>query len=199
MESCHSLPGCEWWSYNEYDGDCVFTKDCDVVDINCEGCHYGQKNCGGISEYTVIIPLINLLLLSLTAGPCGGTLDASVPGTITSPGYPRSYGSHIGCDWTFTASEGSIVMVDFKDIDIGISEYDNCDEDDGIFVHDGPTNSSELIKMICHSDGPTEVVKSTGNQMFIRFLVSYAGSNRGFLADYSEGESVKKGHICISI
>uniref|UniRef100_A0A8C9R6C5 Neuropilin 2 n=1 Tax=Scleropages formosus TaxID=113540 RepID=A0A8C9R6C5_SCLFO len=55
-----------------------------------------------------------LFLVSLTSGlhanevpHCGGQLDASVAGYITSPGYPHEYPPHQSCQWVITAPEPS--------------------------------------------------------------------------------------------
>lgn len=38
---------------------------------------------------------------------CGGVLDASEAGYITSPGYPLEYPPHQNCHWIITAPEPS--------------------------------------------------------------------------------------------
>lgn len=40
-------------------------------------------------------------------GGCGGQLDASDAGYITSPGYPLEYPAHQNCLWVITAPEPS--------------------------------------------------------------------------------------------
>uniref|UniRef100_A0A3B4BCT9 CUB domain-containing protein n=1 Tax=Periophthalmus magnuspinnatus TaxID=409849 RepID=A0A3B4BCT9_9GOBI len=37
--------------------------------------------------------------------PCGGYLDASQAGYITTPGYPLEYPPHQNCRWVITAPE----------------------------------------------------------------------------------------------
>lgn len=44
---------------------------------------------------------------SLSGEVCGGTLDASDAGYITSPGYPLEYPPHQNCQWVITAPEPS--------------------------------------------------------------------------------------------
>ncbi|TRY66025.1 hypothetical protein DNTS_014111 [Danionella cerebrum] len=41
------------------------------------------------------------------AEPCGGHLDASDAGYITTPGYPLEYPPHQNCRWVITAPEQS--------------------------------------------------------------------------------------------
>lgn len=38
---------------------------------------------------------------------CGGALDASSAGYITSPGYPLEYPPYLNCHWIITAPEPS--------------------------------------------------------------------------------------------
>lgn len=43
----------------------------------------------------------------LASEPCGGYLDASDAGYITTPGYPLEYPPHQNCRWVITAPEPS--------------------------------------------------------------------------------------------
>lgn len=52
-------------------------------------------------------PFCLLPSVSITAAECGGVLDASEAGYITSPGYPLEYPPHQNCHWIITAPEPS--------------------------------------------------------------------------------------------
>ena len=44
---------------------------------------------------------------------CGGDIDVSVAGVLTSPNYPDIYDNYLRCEWTLTAPEGSRVSLTF--------------------------------------------------------------------------------------
>ncbi|TRY58846.1 hypothetical protein DNTS_021371, partial [Danionella cerebrum] len=50
---------------------------------------------------------LKLISLALDSQPCGGHLDASDAGYITTPGYPLEYPPHQNCRWVITAPEQS--------------------------------------------------------------------------------------------
>ncbi|KAG5283045.1 hypothetical protein AALO_G00037690 [Alosa alosa] len=51
---------------------------------------------------------------------CGGQLDASDPGYITTPGYPLEYPPHQDCRWVITAPEPSQrIVLNFFPLELG--------------------------------------------------------------------------------
>uniref|UniRef100_A0A8C2KQ28 Neuropilin 2b n=1 Tax=Cyprinus carpio TaxID=7962 RepID=A0A8C2KQ28_CYPCA len=61
----------------------LFTKLCGSLLVLCVALVYGEEE------------------------PCGGHLDASDAGYITTPGYPLEYPPHQNCRWVITAPEPS--------------------------------------------------------------------------------------------
>ena len=60
------------------------------------------------NELPLTLPLSPLWPPSLPdSEPCGGVLDASDAGYITTPGYPLEYPPHQSCRWVITAPEPS--------------------------------------------------------------------------------------------
>ena len=46
LNLCKGNSDCVWWNYDDLDNTCILSSECFFVDSNCEGCIYGQQNCG---------------------------------------------------------------------------------------------------------------------------------------------------------
>lgn len=66
-------------------------------------------NCCSCNSLIHSLPLISPFPCFPAAAPtpCGGVLDASSAGYITSPGYPLEYPPYLNCHWIITAPEPS--------------------------------------------------------------------------------------------
>jgi cubilin len=62
-----------------------------------------------------------------TSTGCGGVLS-SPSGSLTSPGYPSTYGRNAECFWRIEVSQGSKVLFAFSDMDME-SQMQTCNYD----------------------------------------------------------------------
>ena len=62
-----------------------------------------------------------------TSTGCGGVLS-SPSGSLTSPGYPSTYGRNAECFWRIEVSQGSKVLFAFSDMDME-SQMQSCNYD----------------------------------------------------------------------
>ncbi|KAL1022354.1 hypothetical protein UPYG_G00025560 [Umbra pygmaea] len=124
-----------------------------------------------------------LLIICLTPGVCGddgelcgGTLDASDAGYITSPGYPLEYPPHQNCQWVITAPEPSqrIVLnfnptLNWRDLTAGMTLLRSVMEFVSDYAHQGAGFSLryEIFKTgseLCFRNfsSPSGVIESPG-------------------------------------
>ncbi|KAL4609050.1 neuropilin-2-like isoform X1 [Arapaima gigas] len=129
-----------------------------------------------------------LFLVSLSAGlranevpQCGGQLDASIPGYITSPGYPNEYPPHQSCQWVITAPEPSQRIVLNFNPHFEMEKLD-C-RYDFIEIHDGNSESADLLGRHCSNIAPPPII-SSGPVLFIKFVSDYAHQGAGFSLRY---------------
>lgn len=59
-----------------------------------------------------------------TSTGCGGVLDNSPRGSITSPNYPQPYGESAQCEWRISVNAGSTIQLVFTDLDM--EEHSTC-------------------------------------------------------------------------
>lgn len=133
---------------------------------------------------------VGLLLAVLTCtargderdvGGCGGTLDASDPGYITSPGYPLEYPPHQSCQWLVTAPEPNQRIVLNFNPHFEIERLD-C-KYDYIEIRDGSSESADLVGKHCSNIAPPAII-SSGPALHIKFVSDYAHQGAGFSLRY---------------
>ncbi|XP_018580863.1 neuropilin-2-like isoform X1 [Scleropages formosus] len=129
-----------------------------------------------------------LFLVSLTSGlhanevpHCGGQLDASVAGYITSPGYPHEYPPHQSCQWVITAPEPSQRIVLNFNPHFELEKLD-C-RYDFIEIRDGSSETADLLGRHCSNIAPPAII-SSGPVLFIKFVSDYAHQGAGFSLRY---------------
>ncbi|XP_042153002.1 neuropilin-2-like isoform X1 [Oncorhynchus tshawytscha] len=129
-----------------------------------------------------------LLAMCLTLGVrgdkgevCGGTLDASDAGYITSPGYPLEYPPHQNCQWVITAPEPSQRIVLNFNPHFELERLD-C-RYDFIEIRDGGSDSAELLGKHCSNIAPPAII-SSGTALHIKFVSDYAHQGAGFSLRY---------------
>uniref|UniRef100_A0A4W4GRW9 Neuropilin n=1 Tax=Electrophorus electricus TaxID=8005 RepID=A0A4W4GRW9_ELEEL len=112
---------------------------------------------------------------------CGGHLDASDAGYITSPGYPLEYPPHQNCEWVITAPEPTqrIVLNFNPHFEL---ERLNC-RYDFIEVRDGDSDSADLLGKHCSNIAPPAII-SSGPVLHIKFVSDYAHQGAGFSLRY---------------
>lgn len=103
-------------------------------------------------------PHFCLSLFPLGSGEtCGGHLDASDAGYITSPGYPMEYPPHQSCQWVINAPEPTQRIVLNFNPHFELERLD-CRWDAGIKVEKGLKNELEKVTRSAHTINlpPTE-------------------------------------------
>ncbi|KAL4635803.1 neuropilin-2-like isoform X1 [Arapaima gigas] len=126
----------------------------------------------------------------MPAEPCGGQLDASQPGYITSPGYPHEYPPHQSCRWVITAPEPSQRIVLNFNPHFELEKLD-C-RYDFIEIRDGSSESADLLGKHCSNIAPPAII-SSGPVLHIKFVSDYAHQGAGFSLRY---EIFKIGSDC---
>uniref|UniRef100_A0A665VGJ0 Neuropilin n=1 Tax=Echeneis naucrates TaxID=173247 RepID=A0A665VGJ0_ECHNA len=122
--------------------------------------------------------------------PCGGYLDASDAGYITTPGYPLEYPPHQNCRWVITAPEPSQRIVLNFNPHFEIEKLD-C-RYDYVEIHDGNSESADLLGKHCSNIAPAPII-SSGPSLHIKFVSDYAHQGAGFSLRY---EIFKTGSDC---
>uniref|UniRef100_A0A9J7XXL5 Neuropilin n=1 Tax=Cyprinus carpio carpio TaxID=630221 RepID=A0A9J7XXL5_CYPCA len=123
-------------------------------------------------------------------GPCGGHLDASDAGYITTPGYPLEYPPHQNCRWVITAPEPSQRIVLNFNPHFELEKLD-C-RYDFIEIRDGNSENADLLGRHCSNIAPPAII-SSGPVLHIRFVSDYAHQGAGFSLRY---EIYKTGSDC---
>jgi cubilin len=101
---------------------------------------------------------------------CGGAINDSSFGIISSPDLPPSYQSGINCTWVITVKENKALQVKFSQSTL--RPCFQCSMCDHLEIRDGNNSSSPLIDKICEkldSSNPM-ILKSSSNSLFIRFV-----------------------------
>uniref|UniRef100_A0A8C5HLY4 Neuropilin n=1 Tax=Gouania willdenowi TaxID=441366 RepID=A0A8C5HLY4_GOUWI len=115
------------------------------------------------------------------AAECGGVLDASEAGYITSPGYPLEYPPHQNCHWLITAPEPSQRIVLNFNPHFEIERLD-C-KYDFIEIRDGVSETADVLGRHCSNIAPAPII-SSGSSLQIRFVSDYAHQGAGFSLRY---------------
>uniref|UniRef100_A0A3Q3MYZ5 Neuropilin n=1 Tax=Mastacembelus armatus TaxID=205130 RepID=A0A3Q3MYZ5_9TELE len=121
------------------------------------------------------------LSVSVTLSECGGVLDASEAGYITSPGYPMEYPPHQNCHWIITAPEPSQRIVLNFNPHFEIERLD-C-KYDFIEIRDGTSDTADVLGRHCSNIAPAPII-SSGPSLQIRFVSDYAHQGAGFSLRY---------------
>uniref|UniRef100_A0A3P8X163 Neuropilin n=1 Tax=Cynoglossus semilaevis TaxID=244447 RepID=A0A3P8X163_CYNSE len=127
---------------------------------------------------------------TVSSEPCGGFLDASDAGYITTPGYPLEYPPHQNCRWIITAPEPLQRIVLNFNPHFEIEKLD-C-RYDYVEIHDGNSESADLMGRHCSNIAPAPIT-SSGPSLHIKFVSDYAHQGAGFSLRY---EIYKTGSDC---
>nr|AAR11554.1 neuropilin 2a [Danio rerio] len=112
---------------------------------------------------------------------CGGHLDASGAGYITSPGFPLEYPPHQSCQWVISAPEPSQRIVLNFNPHFELERLD-C-RYDFIEIRDGNSESADLLGKHCSNIAPPAII-SSGPFIHIKFVSDYAHQGAGFSLRY---------------
>ncbi|XP_011152064.2 tolloid-like protein 2 isoform X1 [Harpegnathos saltator] len=131
---------------------------------------------------------------------CGGNVEFDGVGHLESPNYPEEYQSSKECVWKLSVPLDFQVALKFQSFEI--ENHDNCVYD-YVEVRDGHNEDSALIGVYCGYKIPPDI-KSTGNQLFVKFVsdgsVQKAGFSATFMKEYDECKMTDHGceHDCIN-
>ncbi|CAB3228775.1 unnamed protein product [Arctia plantaginis] len=117
---------------------------------------------------------------------CGGDIDATTHGQISSPGSPGSYPENRDCYWHLTTTPGKRINLHFFALDIEV--HSNCSFD-YLAIYDGGHMTDPLLSRYCNSTQPAPVV-SASSEMLIHFHSDSYGSGKGFQIAYAPVEGV---------
>ncbi|XP_050497170.1 cubilin-like [Diabrotica virgifera virgifera] len=116
---------------------------------------------------------------SSTATGCGGLLT-SPTGSLISPHYPEPYARNTECIWKIVTSAGSRIQAVFSDINL--EKHMQCLAD-YVQLFDGLTLNTPSLGKFCY-EAP-EPIKSSSNQMLVKFRSDVAFQGRGFQLHYT--------------
>ena len=105
-------------------------------------------------------------------------------GKLESPNYPGNYLPNKECTWQIEVPLGFQVALKFQSFEI---EYCNNCVCDYIEIRDGPDAQSALIGTYCGYKMP-EDIKSTTNQLYVKFISDRYVNKAGFAATFMKGE-----------
>ncbi|CAL8142101.1 unnamed protein product [Orchesella dallaii] len=121
------------------------------------------------------------IIWDATSTGCGGVLT-SPSGSISSPNYPSHYDSGMQCVWKIRINQGSLIQLNFVDIDLQEVSSSQC-WGAHVEVLDGTERASTSLGKFCSEDHVISY-QSTGNSVTIKFVSYYGGSGRGFQLNY---------------
>ncbi|CAH0628596.1 unnamed protein product [Chrysodeixis includens] len=117
---------------------------------------------------------------------CGGEVNATTHGHISSPGSPGPYPPNRDCYWHLTTTLGKRISLHFYELDI--ESHINCSFD-YLAIYDGEHLTDPLINKYCNSTQPAPV-HSAGSDILIHFHSDAYSSGRGFQITYAPIEGV---------
>ncbi|KAG6453574.1 hypothetical protein O3G_MSEX008219 [Manduca sexta] len=117
---------------------------------------------------------------------CGGEVDASVHGQISSPGSPGKYPPNRDCYWHLTTTLGKRIQLHFFGLDI--EAHNNCSHD-YLEIFDGERSTDPLLNRYCNSTQPAPI-HSAGSELLIHFHSDAFGSGNGFQIAFAPTEGV---------
>ncbi|XP_072020163.1 LOW QUALITY PROTEIN: cubilin-like [Amphiura filiformis] len=117
---------------------------------------------------------------------CGGRLDASQGGVITSENYPNRYPRGQNCTWIIESPNPvDRVILTFTHLDISVS--DNC-ANDSVTVRNGNDVTAPLVDTYCGTSSPPPLI-SFGAAFTLQFISDQINEwnvyNKGFRVTYS--------------
>ncbi|CAK1578706.1 unnamed protein product [Parnassius mnemosyne] len=117
---------------------------------------------------------------------CGGEIDASTHGHITSPGSRGKYPPNRDCYWHLTTTFGKRILLHFFELDI--ESHPNCSFD-YVAIYDGGHITDPLLEKYCNSTLPGPV-QSVSSELLIHFHSDAYGSGYGFRITFAPVEGI---------
>ncbi|XP_072941839.1 cubilin-like [Epargyreus clarus] len=107
---------------------------------------------------------------------CGGEIDATIHGHISSPGSPSKYPPNRDCYWHLSTNLGKRIQLHFFALDI--ESHPNCNFD-YLAIYDGEHTTDPLLDKFCNSTQPAPI-QSAGSEILIHFHSDAYGAGNGF-------------------
>ena len=133
-----------------------------------------------------LLQTVRIIFFLFSSG-CGGTINADVPGVITSPNYPNFYSHSSRCIWVLRATPGRKVTMTITNFDV--EQQASCDYD-YLEVRQGATSNSSLVGRYCGSSLPPAIT-SFGNELYVMFVSDISTAMHGFRAQYTTATASK--------
>ena len=95
---------------------------------------------------------------------CGGILDVSAPGYISSPAYPNYYLGGRDCVWTLAVGEGQRLMLTILDLSLrGAKDGQGSCQDSVVVAH-----NDEVLVDVCGELDQPKVVVAEGREVEVK-------------------------------
>lgn len=111
---------------------------------------------------------------------CGGILTQPT-GEFESPMHPQTYIANMECIWNITVEQNRVIELKFTLMDTEVCWRCECD---GVEIYDGNNSSAPLIGRYCGRGLLPPLIKSRGNELYVRFKSDSGLHGRGFKAAY---------------
>ncbi|XP_048244242.1 deleted in malignant brain tumors 1 protein-like isoform X2 [Haliotis rufescens] len=105
--------------------------------------------------------------------------STSMPGYLTSPGYPNNYKNNVACIWTIAAAVGYKIKVEILYLSV---QYSTLCTHDYLLFSDGSSSDAPPLAKYC--DTTITHVASSSNYMTITFHSDSSVTGRGFSLKY---------------
>lgn len=117
---------------------------------------------------------------------CGGIMNISSHGVISSPGSPSKYPQNRDCEWVLRAPVDKRIQLTY--FTLQIEEHNDCTAD-SLAIYDGIDSNGILLKQYCTSGQPPSETFQT-NELTLKFHSDGIGSDLGFQIHYTLVEKV---------
>ncbi|XP_028042901.1 cubilin homolog [Bombyx mandarina] len=117
---------------------------------------------------------------------CGGDVDVTKHGQISSPGSPGKYPPNRDCYWHLSTTLGKRIQLMFFTLDI--ENHANCSFD-YLAIYDGEHSSDPLIKKYCNTTQPEPII-SASSDILIHFHSDSYNNGYGFQIAYMPVEGI---------
>ena len=107
-------------------------------------------------------------------------------GQLKSPGFPNNYPNNKICYWTITVPFGFSVTLDFETFEV--SDDASLCQYDYVEIRDGGDLTSKILGKFCGNTLPGSI-RSTGNQLFVKFHSDHSNQYKGFSASLTNGKN----------
>ena len=102
---------------------------------------------------------------------------------ISSVHFPNAYYRKATCSWHIAAKVGSFIELTFLAFDIN-SRHQCTHSSTSLTLFDGSSDKSDVLGIYCNATAPPKILRSSFNNMFLKFVSGTDDPGRGFLTEY---------------